>query len=153
MALAGLLHSPDDDSEDVLAATGTFTFTYPSKPSISSLRRCSLHPRQVATAVPPAGRISTDGYTHLYLNYLLRQAEYFFLTPLRPRQVATGRVRVAARARAASVIGLLTAGHRPLAGASPPAASRQRANRRHSLLPIPRGYVGIYTRREGRVNI
>jgi len=71
VALAGLLHSvlkplnikdiptirPDDDSEDVSAATGTLTFTYPSKSSISSSRR--WHSRQVATAVQPcAGPIS-----------------------------------------------------------------------------------------------
>ena len=49
----------------------------------------NFHPRQVATAVPPAGRISSNGYTHLYLPL---QAEYLVLTPLRPRQVGTGCV-------------------------------------------------------------
>ena len=49
----------------------------------------NFHPQQVATAVPPAGRISSNGHTHLYLPL---QAEYLsgFLTPLRPRQVGTG---------------------------------------------------------------
>ena len=77
VALAGLLHSvlnikdistirPDDDSED-----------------------------QLPCCTAPC-RISSDGYTHLYLPL---QAEYLCVLPLNPRQVVTGwrQVRVAAQ--------------------------------------------------------
>ena len=124
----------------ISAPTGTLTFTYPSKPSISSqeILRCARG-RLRPAAAPAAGR---DGMTPSACRGPGESCRYRDMLPRSRRSAAVGRSRVPRRPRPAMG---------RLAGYG--AIGRQGANRHHSLLPTPRGHGGIYTRREGRVNM